>query len=81
MPLTVYYLNAEHSTELLSLIEFLVSCNSLHLFPNCIVLLGVTVESFQQALRQNIVPFDAIVSDRLLLSPVRQRWQVLAVST
>lgn len=79
MPLTVYYLNSEHSTEIFSLIEFLTILNSLHLFPNDETLIGISAESFQQTLLSNNVAFDAIVSRRLLPSNNQQRWLELQV--
>lgn len=81
MPLTVYYLTTEYSTEILSLLEFLTIHNSLYLFPNNVILIGVTAGGFQEILHNNNVAVDAIISSQLLPSSNQQRWPVLAVSS
>lgn len=81
MPLTVYFLNSEHQSEIQSLTDFLRVRNSLHLFPNEVVLLGVSADTFQHTLRCNSVACDAIASNRLLPSSSPERWIVLTVST
>lgn len=80
MPLTAYFLNSEYSSETKALTEFLNQRNSSHLFPNEVILVGVSADTFQHTLRCNSVAFDAIVSNRLLPSSSPERWVVLTVS-
>ena len=73
-------MTTEYSTEILSLLEFLTNHNSLYLFPNNIILIGVTAGGFQEILHNNHIAVDAIISSRLLPSSNQQRWPVLSVS-
>lgn len=80
MPLLAFYFNAEYATEILSLQEFFSAHNSQHLFPQDVVFIGVSRETFQQILRNSAI-VDAIVSNRLLPLNNPQRWVTLAVSS